>query len=116
VSESGTNEVWSYRLQGNRLVEADRVKKIDGPAGADLDGLRTDIDGKIFVAWNGNGKVLAITPDKRSVREIPVLGKGPSNLTFGGPDGMTVFITQVDGGFIESFRVDRPGREPFPQA
>ncbi len=116
VSELRTNEVWAYRLQGAKLDQARLVKKFVGPSGADLDGLRTDIDGKIFVAWNGNGKVLVITPDGGTVGEIPVLGKTPSNLTFGGPDGKTVYVTQVDGehGFIESFRVERRGREPFP--
>jgi sugar lactone lactonase YvrE len=116
VSESGTNEVCAYRLQGNKLVKKPPVKQFGALSGADLDGLRTDIDGKIFVAWNGKGEVLAIAPDGSSVDPIPVLGKGPSNLTFGGPDGKTIFVTQVDGGFIESFRVDRPGREPFPPA
>jgi sugar lactone lactonase YvrE len=37
--------------------------------------------------------------------------KEPTNLAFGGPDGKTVFVTQRQGGFIEAFRVDRPGRE-----
>ena len=32
-----------------------------------------------------------------------------------GPDGKTVFVTQSQGGFIEAFRVDRPGREPCLQ-
>ena len=47
---------------------------------------------------------------------IVTTGKNPSNLTFGGPDGKTVFVTQADGGFIETFRVDRPGREPCLQS
>jgi signal peptidase len=45
------------------------------------------------------------------VREISLQGKEPTNLTFGGPDGKTVFITQRDGRFVETYRVDRPGRE-----
>jgi signal peptidase len=42
-------------------------------------------------------------------------GNEPTNLTFGGPVGKTVFVTQRQGGFIEAFRVDRPGREPCLQ-
>lgn len=63
----------------------------------------------------GNGTVAVLAPDGTLVREIPLRGKQPSNLTFGGPDGKTVFVTQGDGGFIEAFRVDRPGREPCLQ-
>jgi hypothetical protein len=50
------------------------------------------------------------------VREVPLRGKVPTNLTFGGPDGRSVFVTQKDGKFIETFRADRPGREPCLQA
>jgi signal peptidase len=46
---------------------------------------------------------------------VPLSGKQPTNLTFGGPDGRTVFVTQKEGRFIEAFRVDRPGREPCLQ-
>jgi signal peptidase len=42
-------------------------------------------------------------------------GNEPTNSTFGGPDGKTIFVTQSEGGFIEAFRVDRPGREPCLQ-
>jgi signal peptidase len=77
--------------------------------------LRTDVDGRIFVTRPLKGTVAVLTPDGNLVREIPLKGKNPTNLTFGGPDGKTVFVTQGDGGFIEAFRVDRPGREPCLQ-
>jgi sugar lactone lactonase YvrE len=125
VSESSTPEdckppstarcVWAYRLDGATLTAPRLVKKFEGFEGFDLDGLRTDLDGKIFVTQPGNGTVAVLAPDGTLVREIPLRGKQPSNLTFGGPDGKTVFVTQGDGGFIEAFRVDRPGREPCLQ-
>ena len=107
VGESTGCELWAYRLDGARLREPRLVKKF---ADFDLDGLRTDIDGKIFVARITGGRIAVLEPDETLVREIATVGTKPSNLTFGGPDGMTVFVTQVDGRFIESFRVDRPGR------
>src|SRR5262249_15750857 len=113
VSESPTREVWSYRIDGTNLADAQRVMKFDGPLGPELDGLRTDIDGRIYVTRPGSKSIAVIDPaTKTVVRNIATLGKTPSNLTFGGPDGRTVFVTQVDGRFIETFRVDRPGREP----
>jgi sugar lactone lactonase YvrE len=115
VSESNTRQVWAYRLDGSRLTDARLVKTFTGPPGSELDGLRVDVDGRIYVTRLGNGTVAVITPDGNLVREIPLRGKDPSNLTFGGADGRTVFVTQVDGRFIEAFRVDRPGREPCMQ-
>jgi len=78
--------------------------------------MRTDIDGRIFAARPDKGTVVVLSPDGTVVREVPVRGKGPTNLSFGGPDGKTVFVTQSKGGFIEAFRVDRPGREHCMQA
>jgi len=113
VSESPTREIWSYRIDGTNLADAQQLMKFTGPTGPELDGLRTDVDGKIYVARNGSKSIAVIDPaTKTVVRTIPTVGKNPSNLSFGGPDGKTVFVTQVDGQFIESFRVDRPGREP----
>ena len=113
VSESNTPEVWAYRLEGAKLTAPRLVKKFEA---FDLDGLRVDVDGRIFVTRPLNGTVAVLAPDGGLVREIPLRGKEPTNLTFGGPDGKTVFVTQRDGRFVEAFRVDRPGREPHLQA
>ena len=43
------------------------------------------------------------------VREIDVLGQRPSNICFGGPDGRTAYVTEVEHQWLVSFRVDRPG-------
>jgi sugar lactone lactonase YvrE len=61
------------------------------------------------------GKIAIIAAGGSLEREVPLRGKQPTNLTFGGPDGRTVFVTQKEGRFIEAFRVDRPGREPCLQ-
>ena len=86
------------------------------PPAFDLDGLRTNVNGLIYVTQNGAGKISVFTPQGQKAREpIKTVAPNPSNLTFGGPDGRTVFVTQVERGFIESFRVERPGREPCMQ-
>ena len=115
VSESNTREVWAYRLQGASLTTPRLVMKFDRGNDTELDGLRTDTDGRILVTRPNAGTVAILLPDGTLVREVALLGSNPSNLTFGGPDGKTVYVTQVDGGFIEAFHTDRPGREPFPQ-
>jgi len=107
VGESATHELWAYRIQGNDLVAPRRVAAF----GSEIDGLRTDVDGRIFVTRPSAGVVTIVTPDGHTVREVGLSAKIPSNLTFGGPDGCTVFVTQVEGRFIEAFRTDRPGRE-----
>jgi sugar lactone lactonase YvrE len=77
----------------------------------DIDGLRTDTSGDLYVARILKGTIAVLAPAGKLRREIQLKAKEPTNLAFGGDDGKTVFVTQRQGGFIESFRADRPGRE-----
>lgn len=82
----------------------------------DIDGLRTDTEGNLFVARILKGTIAVLSPQGKLKREIALKAKEPTNLAFGGPDGKTVFVTQRQGGFVESFRTDHPGREACFQA
>ena len=118
VGESERPQLCAYRLEGTRLAAPRLVKTFTD---FNIDGLRTDIDGRIFVARLSKGTVEVLLPDGTMEREIRMLGKEPNNLAFGGPDGRTVFVTQSRDpavsssaklrGYIETFRVERPGRE-----
>jgi signal peptidase len=108
VGESDTREIWSYRIDGARLLSPKLVKRFDDFS---IDGLRTDIDGNLLVARILKGTIAMLSPQGKLKREIRLSAKEPTNLAFGGKDGRTVFITQRQGGFIESFRAARPGRE-----
>jgi sugar lactone lactonase YvrE len=108
VGESETREIWAYQLDGLDLASPRLVKKFPD---FDIDGIRADIDGRLYVARMLKGTVVLMGADGKIEREIPVTAKEPSNLAFGGPDGRTVFVTQRKGGYIESFLANRPGRE-----
>lgn len=115
VGESTTGHIWAYRIDGNKLTTGEPLAPLAILSGGELDGLRTDASGQIYVTHNGGKKITVLTPGGNTVREIATLNSGPSNLTFGGPDGKTVFVTQSVGGYVESFTVDTPGREPCMQ-
>ena len=108
VGESDTREIWAYRIDGTRLLSPRLVKRF---ADFDIDGLRTDTSGNLYVARILKGTIAVLTSAGRLLREIELKAKEPTNLAFGGLDGKTVFVTQRQGGFVESFRADRPGRE-----
>jgi sugar lactone lactonase YvrE len=108
VGESDTREIWSYRIDGGGLLSPGLVKRF---ADFDIDGLRTDTSGNLYVARILKGTIAVLTSAGKLTREIELKAKEPTNLAFGGNDGKTVFVTQRQGGFVESFRTDRPGRE-----
>ena len=108
VGESNSGEIWSYAIDGDALTRPKLIKTFEANT---IDGLRTDTSGRLLVARILKGSIAVLTPDGRIVREITLKAKEPTNLAFGGSDGKTVFVTQRQGGFIESFRTDQQGRE-----
>jgi signal peptidase len=108
VDESGSGQIWSYTINGNELTGAKLVKTFQPDT---VDGLRTDVSGRLYVARILKGAIALMKPNGTVEREIALKGKEPTNLAFGGSDGRTVFVTQRQGGFIESFRTDQQGRE-----
>jgi signal peptidase len=108
VGESDTREIWAYHPDGIKLLDERLVIRFPDFS---IDGLRTDVEGRIYVARILKGTIAILSPEGKLQREVRLKAKEPTNLAFGGPDGRTVFVTQRQGGFVETFRVERPGRE-----
>src|SRR3569623_530229 len=108
VGESSNGQVWSYAIHGNDLADARLAKAFQPDT---IDGLRTDVAGRLYIARILKGTIALMKPNGAGEREIALKAKEPTNLAFGGSDGKTVFVTQRQGGFIESFRTDQQGRE-----
>lgn len=107
VNESVQRNVWAFPLEKDgTLGEKKLLKKFDDHG---FDGMRCDVDGNLFVTRYGKGTVAVLSPEGKLLREIDVLGKSPSNLCFGGPDGRTVYVTEVTKRRLVSFRVEKPG-------
>lgn len=107
VNESVQRNVWSFAIQKDgSLADQKLLKKFDDFG---FDGMRADVDGNLYITRYGKGTVAVLSPEGKVLREIDVLGKMPSNICFGGPDGKTVYVTEVEHCRLVSFRVDRPG-------
>jgi sugar lactone lactonase YvrE len=109
VNESVQRKVWVYNLSANG--EASNKKLFHEFPDFGMDGMRCDIDGNLYISRHGKGTIVKLSPSGKVLQEIVLLGKLPSNVAFGGKDGRTVYVTLQDQGNLESFRVDRPGRE-----
>jgi len=107
VNETVQRRIWAYDLSPERTVAGKRLL-IEFPDYG-MDGMRCDIDGNLYVTRYGKGTIAILTPGGEVVREVELHGKSCSNLTFGGPDGRTVYVTMADNGNIETFRTDTPG-------
>lgn len=106
VNESVQRNVWAFELR------APEPKKtlVKNFADHGLDGMRCDVDGNLYIARFGKGTVVKLSPTGEVLEEIDVLGAKPSNVCFGGPDGRTLYVTEMDRQRVVTFRVDEPGR------
>jgi len=107
VNESKQRLIWAIPLKEDGT--AGKKRRLAEFEDHGFDGMRSDVDGNLYVTRYGKGTVAKLSPQGKVLREIGVLGAKPSNICFGGPDGRTAYVTEVEHRRIVQFRVDRPG-------
>lgn len=109
VNEAAMGNVWVYDLDAAGEVSNKRLLIKFNDFG--MDGMRCDAEGNLYITRFGKGEVVKLSPEGKVLKEIALVGEKPTNVTFGGEDGRTVYVTMQDQGNIEFFRVDVAGRE-----
>ena len=107
VNESVQRNVWAWKINKDKSISDKRLIRKFPDFG--FDGMRCDVDGNLYITRHSKGTVVKMTPGGEILQEIDVLGSKPSNLCFGGPDGRTVYVTEVEHRRLVRFRVDKPG-------
>ena len=107
VNETAQRNVWAFPIQADGTVGEKRLLKKFPDFG--FDGMRCDVDGNLYITRYRKGTVVVLSPAGEIIREIDVLGSMPSNICFGGPDGRTAYVTEVEHTRLVQFRVDKPG-------
>ncbi|KAJ9625683.1 hypothetical protein H2203_004444 [Taxawa tesnikishii (nom. ined.)] len=86
-------------------------------AAVDIDAMRVDVCGNLFVTRNGNGTIAQLSPEGKLLKTIVLPGMGgPSSLEFGGRDGKTLFAVgkcaapDATVGCAASWEAEVPGR------
>ncbi|MFN3404072.1 MAG: SMP-30/gluconolactonase/LRE family protein [Cytophagaceae bacterium] len=109
VNESIQRNVWVYDLDENGNISNKRLHiKFDDFG---MDGMRTDIEGNLYITRFGKGTVAVVSPEGKLVREIKLKGEKPTNVAFGGKDNKTIFVTMQDRMLVETFENPIAGRE-----
>ncbi len=107
VNESVQRKLWAFTLTDEKTITDKWLVKEFADHG--FDGMRCDVAGNLLVTRHGKGTVVTLSPKGEILGEIGVLGTKPSNLCFGGEDGRTVYVTEVDHTRVVTFRAERPG-------
>lgn len=110
INESLQRKIWRFEInQDGTLGQKSLFKEFPDHG---FDGMRYDEKGNLYVTRYGKGTVVVLGPEGEILHEVDVLGNRPSNICFGGKDGRTVCVTEVEHGRLIRFRAEHPGRKP----
>jgi gluconolactonase len=102
VNESVQRKIWAFTVNAEGV--SDKRLLLEFPDHG-MDGMRCDAAGNLYVTRYGKGTVAVVSPEGKIIREIAVLGDNPSNICFGGPDGQTAYVTEVQHRRLVKFRI-----------
>jgi gluconolactonase len=108
VNESVQRKVWAFDVDEKGDLSNKHLFTEFADFG--LDGMKCDYKGNLYICRHGKGAVAVFTPAGKQIQEVKLKGKSVSNITFGGLDYKTCFVTLQDRKCIEKFRSDIPGR------
>jgi sugar lactone lactonase YvrE len=108
VNESIQRKVWRYDLDAEGRISNKKLLHEFPDFGTD--GMKCDKKGKLYVTRWGKGVIAILSPEGKLLNEVQLKGKKCSNLTFGGKNNKTVFVTLQDRKGIEVFRSRTGGK------
>lgn len=108
VNESLQGKIWVFDVDSKGNVSNKRLFHEFNDFG--MDGMKCDKQGNLYVTRHGKGTVAILAPNGILIREVTMKGKLTSNLTFGGPQGTTCYVTLQDRKCVEVFESEIPGK------
>jgi gluconolactonase len=108
VNESVQKNIWAFDIDADGNISNQRLFTSFTDFG--MDGMKCDTKGNLYVTRHGKGTVAIFSPEAKLLHEVTLKGKSVSNITFGGKDFKTCFVTLQDRKGMEKFRTDTKGR------
>jgi len=109
LAETMRNRLLRYAIDADGTV-GPRTHWVDTYEPSGPDGMAFDDAGNLYVAHFNGSAVDVLDSHGHFVRNIAIPGPSVTNVAFGGPDGKTLVITEVETGTIYRTTVDLPGQ------
>jgi sugar lactone lactonase YvrE len=93
--------------------------RLDGTSNVEIDGMRTDVTGALYVTRATRNEVVKLSPNGELLARIELTINTPRNLELGGADGKTLFVvgpcslssdSSIIVGCVDKVTVPDPGR------
>jgi gluconolactonase len=108
VNESVQRKIWVFDVNAKGDISNQKLFYQFDDFG--MDGMKCDKQGNLYVTRHGKGTVAILSPEGNLLREVVMKGKLTSNITFGGPEGKTCFVTLQDRKCVEVFDSEIAGK------
>jgi sugar lactone lactonase YvrE len=118
-----SQKIWKYKINDDYTVSNKQLfadfGQLDGTGNIDIDGMRFDVVGNLYVTRAGGKKVTVLDPQGKIKYYINLSFSAPTNLEFGGADGKTLYIVGRCGidtpwgtgkGCVDTYKVENSGR------
>jgi sugar lactone lactonase YvrE len=117
-----SNKIWRYTLKPDGTLGSKTLFfdfKQDNSSNVDVDGMRSDTQGNLYVTRNEGQAVVKFSPSGKILKKFTLKFWAPTNLELGGPQGKTMFVVGRCGvgvpwgqgsGCVQQFAVEAPGR------
>lgn len=109
VNESVQKMVWAFDVDSKGGLSNKR--KFTEFTDFGMDGMKCDKEGNLYITRYDKGVIAIFSPQGKLLREVQMKGKKTSNITFGGKDGKTCFVTLQDRKCVETFRAEVAGKK-----
>uniref|UniRef100_Q07Q12 Gluconolactonase n=1 Tax=Rhodopseudomonas palustris (strain BisA53) TaxID=316055 RepID=Q07Q12_RHOP5 len=117
AAETPTARLWAFDLVApgevkprDAIYRGERGKPIAGLGGYQMfDSLAVEASGSVCVATLISGCISVIAPDGTVIEQVPTGDRLTTNITFGGPDLKTAYITLSGKGELVAMDWPRPG-------
>jgi gluconolactonase len=108
VAESQHSRIWRFPIIEPGLLATGRIF-VQLSGGWDPDGIDFDENGNLYIAYFGSGLLVVVDPNGQIVAELPAGGKNPTNLSFGGPGGDWLYLTEAETNSLYLFKIGKRG-------
>ena len=113
VSETFTRYIHAFALRADGMLAAGQVLAELPPGGVGPDGMALDVEGNLYVAYYGYGRIMVLNQWGTVIREIPAGGPNPTNVAFGGKERQYLYITEAETNCVYTIKNDVPGLPLF---
>jgi len=107
-SRSAVIWAWEFDLATGEISNRRLFAEFTDERGGRPDGITTDEAGNVWMAMNGGGKVLCLSPKGKVVRSIALPTTRPTSLCFGGPKLDRLYVTSMQFSLSDEERGQQP--------